>query len=604
MSVGTEELLARIPTLLSVVEKAASELAETPASDADARARIIQSIRNKPLELTLIQKELKNRKTIIPPEIGAQIDSIRQISAQILAADSLAAARPASILRGRSLRPVDGILQENSGLAIQRSWLIFILAGILVILAASVSIGFGGMDLAKYAIAGVLGIYGTVLIFLYPEVGAYIILLTTISSLSDIFTSRGLPSINQPLVLVVFACILINQVLQTGRVSFYFKPSRVELALLAFYLVVTASIFVANDNASAMVLFEDYTKNLILVYCIFTTLNTPQKVKTGIWIAIGVAGLLASFGAIQFVTGTSFTFGGLAVPSTIGQLNDQGVLRYSGPIGDANIWPQILSAVLPLAVYRIFFEKSPLAKLVALMASGLIFIAIFYTYSRGAFITMIFILFLITLERKVSLPSYVFIMAGGLLVLSFLPQTYIERITSVTKVFDSIGQTSNVTDESFSGRLNELKVGLNMFTTHPILGVGIGNYTTEYWNYAPQLGLESSLQTRVESNISRQAHNLVVELLSETGLLGLITFAFFMVSLFSSLWQKRLAFGQHFNISFVVSIVMSILAYLFSGLFLHGVLYRWFWIFIAFGLAALHLPNESADRSYASDKPH
>jgi putative inorganic carbon (hco3(-)) transporter len=604
MSVGTEELLARIPTLLSIVEKASSELAGTPASDGESRARIIQTIRNKPLELSLIQKELKNRKAPIPAELRAQIDSIQQITAQILATEPPVTALPVAVTRGRSLRPVDGILQENTGLAIQRSWLVFILAGILVILAASVSIGFGGMDLAKYAIAGVLGIYVTVLIFLYPEVGAYIILLTTISSLSDIFTSRGLPSINQPLVLVVFACILINQVLQTGRVSFYFKPSRVELALLVFYLVVVASIFVANDNASAMVLFEDYTKNLVLVYCIFTTLNTPQKVKTGIWIAIGVAGLLASFGAIQFATGTSFTFGGLAVPSTIGQLNDQSVLRYSGPIGDANIWPQILSAVLPLAVYRIFFEKSPLTKLLALMASGLIFIAIFYTYSRGAFVTVVFILFLITIERKVSLPSYIFIMAGGLLVLSFLPQTYIERITSVTKVFDSVGQSSNVTDESFAGRLNEMKVGLNMFTTHPILGVGIGNYTTEYWNYAPQLGLESSLQTRVESSISRQAHNLFVELLSETGLLGLISFAFFMFNLFTSLWKKRSVYGPAFDSSFVVSIVMSILAYLFSGLFLHGVLYRWFWIFIAFGLAALHLPNDIADRYHSSDKPH
>lgn len=605
MSVGTEELLARIPDLLALVQKAAADLATLPLEESDERAKLIQSIRNKPLELNLIQKELRDRKIPIPADARSQIDTIHQTFRQILPSDPKtegAIHHPGLEQVLSSVRPLDSILKTNPGNSIRNSRLIFFAAGVLMVLAASTLIGIGGLDLAKYAIAGVLGIYLTILIFFYPEVGAYIILLTTISSLSDIFTSRGLPSINQPLVVVVFGCILLNQILQTGRVSFYFKPTRVELALLVFYLVVVSSIFVAQNKANAMVLFEDYTKNLVLVYCIFTTLNTAKKVKLGIWIAIGVAAVLSSFGAFQFITGnTGFTFGGLAMPSTIGQLNDQGALRYSGPIGDANIWPQILCAVLPLAIYRIFHEKAPLARLIALMACGFIAIAIFYTYSRGAFVTMVTIVFLITLERRMSLPSYIFLMAVGLFAFSLLPQTYIERVTSVTEVFKSIGSSSTVTDESFAGRLSELRVGLNMFSAHSILGVGIGNYTTEYWNYAPLLGLEASLQTTVESEIARQAHNLVVELLSETGLLGLISFGFFIYSLFASLWKHRSTYGNEFDRSYIISIMMSILAYLFSGLFLHGVLYRWFWIFIALGFAALHLPVHKSEQFFARE---
>lgn len=606
MFLDTEELLARIPRILTLLENISSKLEQIPESNVIERRKLWNTVKNKPLELKLIQKELQNRKAIISEQTQYQIATIEKLLNEIQPGDLTTpqfelsnpkqGALPTQYLLGR--KPQDRIGQKNDQYSLQKIWLFFLITGIVIIFGASIWIGFGGISYALYPIAGVLGIYLAVLIFFYPELGAYILLLTTISSLSDVFTNNGLPSINQPLVLITFICILANQALQTGRVSLIFKPTRVEWAILTYYVVIMASIYVANDRSESFSIFIDFTKNLILVYCIFTTLNTPRKIKTGIWIVIIVAAILSSFGVYQLITGnTQMTFGGLALRSTLHQLSDQGVLRYSGPVGDANIWPQILAAVLPLAIYRFLTEKTPLIKFASLLACLLLVTAIFYTYSRGAFITVVAILVFIALERRISFTSSIFVIILGLLVLSILPQSYRDRVSSVLDIINASGDITNVTDDSFSGRINEMRVGLAMFEANPFLGVGVGNYPSEYWTYAPSLGLESDVLSTDESTTSRQAHNLFIEVLSETGLFGMLSCGIFIYILFRSLWQNRDRYGFDFPSSLMISIMMAILSYLFSGFFLHGVLYRWFWIFISLALAGLHLPQKDNVKS-------
>jgi len=52
-----------------------------------------------------------------------------------------------------------------------------------------------------------------------------------------------------------------------------------------------------------------------------------------------------------------------------------------------------------------------------------------------------------------------------------------------------------------------------MFLDHPLLGVGLGNSTPLSVVYRPQIGIE------------RAPHNIVLEVASETGVLGLLCFA-------------------------------------------------------------------------------
>jgi len=627
MSLNNEALFSRIAGIIKDVENVYSQMAANPALCDRDFDQIYFSIKNKPLELMAVQKELKARRVSIPNQTQVEINKTEKLfqeinlrrantsecePVQVISSLEPAAAQAGTGQYASFGRPWNKGWQNDARIfqdpiLSQKPWTAFLIAGILIVIGASILIGFSGISIASYLIGGVLGLFLAVLIFFYPELGAYLLLITVISNLSSIFISNGLPGMNKPIVLLVLACVVANQILQTGRVSFLFKITRVEWSLLPYIAVILVSVYVATDRSISLSAISSYAKNLIVLYCIFTTLNTPQKLRIGIWVVVITAAVLSSFGFYQLVTGnTEYTFGDLAIRSVLLQMTAQGDLRYGGPIGDANMWGQLLAAVLPLAIYRFFYEKTPFLKFTALLASFFIVTAILYTYSRGAFVAMAAIILIIALERRFNFTRAAFIIGFGLLLIFFLPQTYRERIVSIFNVFNSSSDVSVTNDESTAARLTEMRVGLYMFQTHPFLGVGIGNYTSDYWTYAPDLGVESGVLTTNELTTTRQPHDLIIEILAETGLLGLIGFSIFILVLLGNLWQARNRAKNDPQTILLISIMMVILSWLIGGFFLHGVLTRWFWIFISLAIAGLHLPrvtNEFIMPSLTDDLP-
>ena len=87
----------------------------------------------------------------------------------------------------------------------------------------------------------------------------------------------------------------------------------------------------------------------------------------------------------------------------------------------------------------------------------------------------------------------------------------------------SVGQTF-----SWLERLTLWRVGLEMFIQHPILGVGSGNF-------ADLLG------TRVGAESAYTAHNAVIGVLSETGLVGFMAYLFYVVRVVTVVRRELLA---------------------------------------------------------------
>jgi len=150
-------------------------------------------------------------------------------------------------------------------------------------------------------------------------------------------------------------------------------------------------------------------------------------------------------------------------------------------------------------------------------------------------------------------------------------------------------------DDSFVGRSNQARAGLAMFQENPLLGVGFGNFSANYWDYANKLGLVNA-GMRASNQISRHPHSLYIEILSEMGLVGFITFSIFFYNLFSSLIRARKKYDKHVLgsdwVSWLKALVFSLLTFLVSGLFLHGLLFRYIWMLIGFALAALAINRD------------
>jgi putative inorganic carbon (hco3(-)) transporter len=69
---------------------------------------------------------------------------------------------------------------------------------------------------------------------------------------------------------------------------------------------------------------------------------------------------------------------------------------------------------------------------------------------------------------------------------------------------------------------------LRMFEDHPWIGVGIGNYGTEYEHYAPPHWYEPL----------GHAHNIFINFMAETGILGLGAFLLFWLGALRLTWKS------------------------------------------------------------------
>jgi O-antigen ligase len=156
-------------------------------------------------------------------------------------------------------------------------------------------------------------------------------------------------------------------------------------------------------------------------------------------------------------------------------------------------------------------------------------------------------------------------------------------------------------DESILGRATVMKVGLSMFAEHPFLGVGVGNYTDQYWDYAPKLGLEAGTLSTTESSTTREPHNLYVELMAETGIFGIMFFGIFIYILLKALSDTRTKLwsddSRKDRSTWIAAIIMTLLGYLISGLFLHGAFFRYFWMFIALAMAGYHIYGDTKNNA-------
>lgn len=471
---------------------------------------------------------------------------------------------------------------------------------LIAIIVSLTSQAFSG----AFLVGGVMAALMAVVVIQRPELGAYLLIITVFTNLSDYVTERGLPSVNQPLIALTYLSVFVNYVLmRRGGIIEIPRISRIEGALLAYFLTIVISLFVSPNSDGVFYIIIDVAKDILAGVCLFLAFNDKEKWSKGGWILIILIANLALLGVVKMASGTEFTFGGLAQLSGLGQVGDNGELRYGGPIGEPNIWAQILVATMPLVLYRFSREKNSFVKINLLFAALMIMLAIIYTGSRGAFVALVITLPLIAIERKVRFQTAVSTVAIFMVLMLFMPKSYTERLSSLTLLFDNKNEYSLQSDSSFAGREEAMLTGLAMFRDKPLLGVGFGNYGINYSEYASILGL-STIPGGTRPGDLPKPHSLYVEIISETGLIGFLTFGAFFGGLLAGILKVYLRDRKKKNeqewATWQIAFFFSILSFLISGIFLHGILWRFIWMLIGLAMAILSI---SENRSVSLTKP-
>ena len=469
---------------------------------------------------------------------------------------------------------------------VTKSDLFYVVMSIVVASIGVVAVNNTNSRIGLFGLMGLVAIAVVMAIIIRPSLGANILVLAIFTNISDLLTKQGYPGIIKPLVAVVAVALLVRYV-YAGQIPVgHSKTAKVEYFLLAYFMVVIASFLVASDKNRAISEITDLGKDIVIIYCILFALRHSRTWKHTNWLILVTVTLLCLLSVYQLATDNyQQTFFRLADIQMDRALATSSTPRVAGPINAPNLWAQVLVAVSTLVVFRIFYEKQPIVKLAAVVMLGIMLYIVLNTYSRGAYLVIaIDAVLLLFMFRKRFNPMI--LLAGAMIVIftiPFLPTTYRERFTSL---FIVTSQNGIYQDTSLRGRSSEMLTGLAMFAEHPILGVGAGNYPTNYQRYAQLIGIEFRTE-------ARDPHSLYVQLLAETGILGTITFLGIVFFLFDALNKACAAIEKSPRLAdwlpWISSYRFAILSYLLTSIFLHNAYIRYLWILIAMALTGIQI---------------
>lgn len=260
----------------------------------------------------------------------------------------------------------------------------------------------------------------------------------------------------------------------------------------------------------------------------------------------------AAMGAYQFLTQTGpegFVLMGrfMRAYGTLNQPNPYaGYLGYLAPVAAA-------IGVVVFGMWRSMGQTRHLAVCIFAASSLLALVAgIFMSWSRGAWLGLaasLLVVFGLTGRRNaafVLMAAATFVLVVSVAGVGWLPDSIEGRVRDLgSYVGDVDPAITEITDENFSvlERLAHWQAGRLMFENKPWLGVGIGNYGVSYGQYALPYWYDPL----------GHAHNVFINFLAETGILGLGVFLGFWLALAWTLslslwrgcqaWEKALAVG-------------------------------------------------------------
>lgn len=223
--------------------------------------------------------------------------------------------------------------------------------------------------------------------------------------------------------------------------------------------------------------------------------------------------------------------------------------------------------------FRVFSEK--ILKKMMLLYIPLALICVFLTRSRSALVVLLLFCVLTFWRSKHKILLILLLGLVGVIAWNTLPDA--ARVRYMTILYDMgiverVAEMSSVdmwAEASAQGRLDGLLNGVKLFFENPLLGVGPGNF---------QYVSGSNLQT----------HNLIGQILSETGVAGLIPFVLLIASILLNNRRCKLlsevdeagAENLLYARNLGGAINNSFLLLLLGSMFAHTLFFSW-WLFLA-----------------------
>ena len=448
-------------------------------------------------------------------------------------------------------------------------------------------LSLGGTFGLPMVAALVLGLGVSTAILFHPRFGLEVLAVFLGLNLSQVLVRHhALPSLLQLLAVPLFVGAWLHR--GADRRRLVERP--LTLSLAAYVLVLIASTLVARETALADARVIDHLKALAVYLLVALLGGSLAVIRRGVWALLASGAVLGCVVLLQVLRGDYrndyFGLGRIKLAQIYGDVFEP---RIAGPLGDPNYFAQVLVMLVPLSLLGIVGERRRGAQVAMLAAGGLVTAAAVLTYSRGGALTLAAVVGLYLLARPPRRRHLAVGLAVCLAGVLLVPAGFARRLETIAEVLP--GQEAVLhPDSSFAERRLLTTVAWRIFLDHPLLGVGTGNYTAHFDEYAQEVG---SLSREYEQLGQRHyPHNLYLEIAAETGLVGLAAFGAAVIACFAALRRARiasLARGDEASGALARGFELAVVAYLISSVLLHGDHIRYLWMLFGFAAALEHV---------------
>lgn len=409
------------------------------------------------------------------------------------------------------------------------------------------------------------------LIFSYPELGVLALIgLVPFSAITPH------PSVVLFLAVIVTLASYFVKLIRGKRV---FKLGLIDFSILLFAIVLLLGGLVSAGGASSL---KSAVMSFVLIIGYFLTVNlirTREWIRRSLITFLFFAGVSSAIGAIQIFTGSlELSWLDTELFSDIG-------VRITSTFDNPNVYATYLLLVLPFSLAFLIVRGTASSKIPVAIGFVLFAICMIETWSRGAWLGILiaFLLFFLIYTRRSV--SYLLLGSAALPLFSvLLPDSVISR-------FLSIGSAS---DSSATYRISAWRGVGRMLRENWFGGIGMGEsaFSVVYpaFSYAGIQGI-------------RHTHNLYLQILSETGVVGLFLFFIIIVLFVQNCFEYIYRMRKETESGVVVAGLTAIIAVMIMGLtdyvWYNNRIFLMFWIVIAIVTAYIRIGKEEHRRSAA-----
>lgn len=242
-------------------------------------------------------------------------------------------------------------------------------------------------------------------------------------------------------------------------------------------------------------------------------------------------------------------------------------LRMFSVLPDSHAFAVLAMFAIPYAVALTYFAKRKWQKILLWIFASISAWAIILSGTRGVWVGLAaplclgVYLYAKHYGRKLIVPALVPIF---IFIVIFIASPLIQKIISSAKhhnygnYIQRVESVSNFSDESNGSRLDIWKRTLSFAANHPVFGTGYGNFINSFDKNTDSSYSGAASQRSKEFNLPQKyitAHDLYLQILAETGILGLIFFVLFLKDVSIKLWvffKKHYLFAEDGYVAYVL----------------------------------------------------